>query len=62
MLLENMLLIREDIKSKWNELVEYINLHKVNKWCKFLLGTVDGAAILHSFKKYMCCNRFLPEA
>ena len=43
-------------------LEEYINLCKMNKRCKFLLGAVAGAAILHSVKKCMCCNSFLPEA
>lgn len=34
----------------------------MNKWCKFLLGILAGAAIIHAIKKHMCCNRFLPEA
>ena len=46
-----MLLKRVGIKSKWNEIEEGIKLHKMNKWCKFLLGAFAGAAIIYAVKK-----------
>jgi hypothetical protein len=43
-------------------LEEGVNLHKMNKWCKLLLGALAGAIIVYAVKKHRCCNRFLPEA
>ncbi|HEY3361877.1 MAG TPA: Ig-like domain-containing protein [Methanosarcina sp.] len=42
-------------------LEEDVSLHKMNKWCKLLLCTFAGAAIIYAVKKHMCCDRFLPE-
>jgi len=43
-------------------LEEGVNLHKMNKWCKLLLGGFAGAAIAYAIKKHMCCKKFLLEA
>ena len=34
----------------------------MNKWCKFLLGAFAGATIMYTVKKYIYCNKSLPEA
>ena len=57
-----MLLKKEVIESKWDEAWGRVDLHKISKWCKVLLGVLAGAAIIHALKKHMSFNSFLPEA
>ena len=57
-----MLLKRVGIKSKWNETKGRLKLHKMNKWCKFLLGAFAGAAIVYALKNICAGSKCLPEA